>query len=286
VAEPFRQQSFLALAPHEFHRIAYTEWGDPDNPRVLVCVHGLTRNGRDFDFLARELASTCRVICPDVPGRGASAWLRAKQDYGYPTYCAGMAALLAHAGAEAVDWLGTSMGGLIGMLLAALPETPIRRLVLNDIGPFIPRAALERIRDYVGLRMRFASPAALEEFFRQLYAPFGPLADAQWRHLVTHSSRLEPDGSCTLLYDPDIGQPLRSMELDDVDLWSVWEAIRCPALLIRGAQSDVLPADTAEQMTARGPRAELVELPGIGHAPALMSAEQISLVRTWLEKGV
>ncbi|HEX7951527.1 MAG TPA: alpha/beta fold hydrolase, partial [Burkholderiales bacterium] len=158
-----RERSLPCLSPHGFHRLAYYEWGDPDNSRVVICVHGLTRNGRDFDTIAAALAADYRVLCPDVAGRGKSEWLAHKEDYAYPVYCADMAALIARSGAQTVDWIGTSMGGLIGMFLAAQPNSPIRRLVMNDVGPFIPKASLERISTYVGKPVSYDSFEALEQ---------------------------------------------------------------------------------------------------------------------------
>lgn len=278
-----RPRHLHCLGPHGFHRVAYTEWGDPNETHVVICVHGLTRNGRDFDFLAQRLAAQRRVLCPDVVGRGQSDWLTHKDDYGYPLYVSDMAALIARSGAEQVDWVGTSMGGLIGMMLAAQPHTPIRRLVLNDVGPLIPKASLERIAQYVGKAPTFADLDALERYIRQVSAPFGPLTDDQWRHLTLHSSRRNDDGSVTMGYDSAIGNAF-SGEMKDVALWTFWDAISCPTLLLRGAQSDLLLANTAQEMTQRGPRPRLVEFEGIGHAPMLMADDQIAVVREFLLK--
>ena len=276
-----RRGNFKALGAGGFHRVAYVEWGRRANPRVLVCVHGLTRNARDFDRLAAALAGEWRVVCPDVVGRGDSDWLGDSSGYGYPQYCADMAALVAHLGVAEVDWLGTSMGGLIGMMLAARPGTPIRRLVLNDVGPFVPRAALERLRDYVGDDPRFGSMAEVEGYFRRVLAPFGPLSDEDWRHVARHGASLA-DGAYRLRYDPAIGVPLKVPVIRDVDLWALWDQVACPTLVLRGERSDLLLPETAREMKARGPRAELVEVPGAGHAPALMAGEQIAAVRDWL----
>ena len=276
-----RQGSFLSLGPNGFHRIGYSDWGDPDNGRVLVCVHGLTRNGRDFDTLARALSDAYRVVCPDVAGRGRSEWLSVKEDYGYPLYCADMAALLAHLRVETVDWVGTSMGGLIGMMLAAQPGTPIRRLIMNDIGPLIPKAALERIVSYVGNDPHFPSMDGLDAYIREIYAPFGPLTDAQWENLVASSARKTEQGDIALSYDPGIAQPLRATPAEDIDLWAVWDAVRCPVLLLRGSESDVLPAGIAAAMQSRGPKVDYMEIEGVGHAPALMSEKEVSAVRDW-----
>lgn len=279
-----REDSFLSLSPNGFHRVVYSEFGDPDNENVLICVHGLSRNGRDFDFLAEALCDRYRVICPDVPGRGRSDWLAVKGDYGYPLYCAAMATLIAHLNAHAVHWVGTSMGGLIGMLLAAQPKSPIKRLVMNDVGPFIPKAALERIVSYVGNDPRFPSLRELEAYVREVYSPFGPLNDRQWQNLVDSSARKTGDGDYGLNYDPAVSTPLKSMPLEDVDLWPMWDRVACPVLLMRGETSDVLLAETAQEMRRRGPKADFIELEGIGHAPTLMSESQIATVRDWLLK--
>jgi pimeloyl-ACP methyl ester carboxylesterase len=277
-----RRASVLSQSSKGFHRVAYTQWGESDNPRVLVCVHGLTRNGRDFDALAEALAADYRVVCPDVVGRGVSDWLRDKNDYGYPQYLIDMTVLLAHVNAEQVHWVGTSMGGLIGMLMAAQPGSPITRMIMNDVGPFIPKAALERIASYVGNDPRFSSIAELDAYLREIYAPFGTFSDAQWQGLVRSSARALDNASFGLAYDPGIAVPLRAMPAEDVDLWSTWSNVQCPVLVIRGEQSDLLLADVAQQMTTSGPRAELAVLAGMGHAPMLMSADQIALVRDWL----
>ena len=284
-----RIDRFQALGPHGFHQVSYADWGDRDNPHVVICVHGLTRNCRDFDDLARALSTRCRVVCPDVAGRGRSDWLRHKDDYNYPVYLADMAALIARvterpeaAPAVAVDWVGTSMGGLIGMLLAAQPASPFRRLVLNDVGPWIPKAALQRIGTYVGLDPHFPTLDAMEAQVRAVSAPFGPLTDAQWRHLTEHVARQLDDGQWAFRYDPGIAKPFRSGALGDVDLWPFYDAIRTPTLLLRGATSDLLTADTAREMTQRGPRPRCIEFAGVGHAPMLMSGDQIETVRSFL----
>lgn len=279
-----REKKVKCLSPAGFHTMAYVEWGDPANPKVLVCVHGLTRCGRDFDVLARALAGEYRVVCPDVVGRGRSAWLRDKRHYGIPQYCADMVTLLARLDVERVDWLGTSMGGLIGMALAAQPETPVARLVLNDVGPLITAASIARIGEYVGKAPRFPSIEAAEAFLRVVSAPFGALTDEQWRHLTVHALRRAADGFYEMAYDPGIAEPFREAMGGgkDIDLWPVYEAVRCPTLVLRGAQSDLLTAATARQMAERGPKATVVEIPGVGHAPMLMDAAQIATVRGFL----
>ena len=284
-AQP-RQCRLLGLSAGGFHRLHVTEWGAPEAAATALCVHGLTRNGRDFDWLARALAETgTRVACPDVVGRGQSDWLRDPAAYDFAQYMADSTVLLAHLGAEEVDWIGTSMGGLIGMMMAALPDSPIRRLVLNDVGPFIPAAALEVIGAYVGSNPHFADLAAAEAYFREIYAPFGALSDQMWRHIAAHSTTSAPAGGRRLRYDPAIGAPFQDRKIEDVDLWPLWDKITCPVLVLRGAQSDLLLAETAREMTKRGPRARVVEIPGCGHAPSLMVEDQIAVILDWLAGG-
>jgi pimeloyl-ACP methyl ester carboxylesterase len=281
-----RERHVQCLSPAGFHGIAYTEWGDPNNRKILVCVHGLTRCGRDFDDLARAMSDQYRVVCPDVVGRGRSDWLNDKLLYGIPQYAADMVTLLARLDADTVHWLGTSMGGLIGMALAALGKTPISRLVLNDVGPLLSAASLARIGEYVGKAPRFDTIDQAEQFIRFVAAPFGRLTDAQWRHLTVHVVRTAADGKIEFLYDPGIAEPFRrdvaASGGKDVELWSIYDAIACPTLLLRGADSDLLTKDTAQAMTQRGPRARLVEIAGVGHAPMLMDAAQIAAVRGFL----
>jgi pimeloyl-ACP methyl ester carboxylesterase len=253
---------------------------------MLVCVHGLSRCSRDFDFLAQAMAADYRVVCPDVVGRGRSDWLRNKSLYAVPQYCADMATLLAKLGAETVDWVGTSMGGLIGMALACQPETPIRRLVLNDVGPVITGASLERIGTYLGAAPRFDGIEQAEAFVRFVSASFGNFDDVQWRHLTVHVTRVAADGKVEFAYDPGIAQAFREMQAatggKDVELWPLYDGIACPTLLLRGVASDLLTHEAALEMGRRGPRARLVEVPGVGHAPMLMDAGQVAPVREFL----
>jgi pimeloyl-ACP methyl ester carboxylesterase len=275
------EKSFLSLTTRGFHQVAYNEWGRNGQARTVICVHGLSRNSHDFDALAQALEQDRRVACPDIVGRGRSDWLADKQQYTFATYCGDMVALMARLGDETFDWIGTSMGGMIGMFLAAQPNSPIRRLVINDTGAFVPKAPAERMLQYVGVERSFESLAQAEQYFRKIYAAFGPLTDEQWADLTRHSvrRRLE-DRAFTLTYDPDIVAPMRTPQ--DLNLWPVWEEIRCPVLLLRGAESDVLTTDTVERMLARGPKTELVEFPGVGHAPALRDAKQIEVIARWL----
>jgi pimeloyl-ACP methyl ester carboxylesterase len=283
-----RTDTVLGLHSGGFHRIHYTDWGDAANPRMVICVHGLTRTCRDFDYLAQALEAEFRVICPDIAGRGRSDWLDDKQSYGYPQYMADVTALIARitAGSEkTIHWVGTSMGGILGMLLAACQRSPIARLVVNDVGTLIPKAALERIATYVGKSPRFPSLAELEAHVRIISAPFGPLTDEQWRHLTLHSSRQHGDGTWSMSYDPGIAAPFEKAATADVDLSRYWDAVTCPTLLLRGEHSDVLPRDVAARMVRGGPKPRFVEFPGIGHAPMLMANDQIHIVREFLLKG-
>jgi pimeloyl-ACP methyl ester carboxylesterase len=263
--------------------MAYLEWGEPSNPDVLVCAHGLTRCARDFDNLARALCGRYRVVCPDVVGRGDSDWLADPVFYAVPQYVADMVTLIARLDVERVHWLGTSLGGLVGMALAAQKDSPVAKLVLNEAGAVVAHASLERIGQYLGTDPRFPSIEAAEQVVRTVSAPFGPHSDAEWRFLTEVVLRKNPDGSWRFHYDPRIAQAYRSQIPEgDIVLWDAWDAVRCPTLLIRGAQSDLLSPDTAAQMTQRGPKAKLVELPGIGHAPTLLHEDQIAVVRDFL----
>lgn len=267
------------------HRVVYTDWGPPDAEDVVVCVHGFIRNGRDFDALARRLGARRRVACPDLPGRGRSDWLSGPgPDAGYdlPQYVLDTVTLIARLGAEQVDWIGTSMGGLIGLTLAALPQSPIRRLVLNDTSAQIPGAFLDGLAAYVELAEEFDSVRDLEDYLRTLYAGFGELTDAQWRHLAEHSRRSLPNGRLALAYDPALARTFDPPHPDQ-SWWPLWESIRCPVLLLRGENSPLLSREAAERMATTGPRAAVVEIPGCGHAPSLMTDDQISVVENWLD---
>ncbi len=271
-----------------FHRLAYAEWGPANAERTVVCVHGVSRNGRDFDALARALADDgMRVVAPDLPGRGRSDWLGSPMHYTDRAYTSAMAALIARLDVAHVDWVGTSLGGHIGMMMAAEPGSPIRRLVLNDFGARVSAAALRRIGNYLVKRWRFASMRELEAHLREVHAGFGSLTDDQWQQLAQASAVPAEEGGFRFHYDPAIGGRFGVPLLFDVVLWQLWDRIECPVLIIRGAQSDLLAADTAQQMRRRGPagragQVQLAEIAGCGHAPALLDGEQIEVVRTFL----
>jgi pimeloyl-ACP methyl ester carboxylesterase len=276
-----RECHFRSLSPHGFHRVVFDEWGEPGNPDVVICVHGVGRNARDFDDLAASLAGTHRVLSVDMPGRGRSDWLADPNDYVFPTYLTVLTAVIARCGAETVGWVGTSMGGLLGMTMAAQKGTPVARLVVNDVGPAIEPAALERIRGYFGLDPTFATYGEIAQYIRTVSAPFGTLTDGQWEHLTRSNVRQRADGRWGLAYDPGIAVPFRASAAPP-DLWPMWEAIRCPTLVLRGRDSDLLSAATAARMAASGPKPEVVEFEGVGHAPMLLSADQIDPVVRFL----
>ncbi|MBP7203680.1 MAG: alpha/beta hydrolase [Propionivibrio sp.] len=260
--------------------MAYTEWGDPANPQVLVCVHGLSRNGHDFDDLSRAMAGSHRIVCPDIVGRGRSDWLRDPSGYGVPQHVADMMVLIARLDVEAVHWLGTSMGGLIGMVLASLPGTPVSRLLLNDVGPVVSAESIRRIGEYIGRAPKFSGLDDAERYIRAVSAPFGALNDAQWRALTVSSVRPMADGGLEMIYDPAIAESFhRATAGGVVDLWPMFDRVRCPTRVVRGELSDLLSTEVAQAMTARGPHPDLVEVSGVGHAPMFMDEAQIAIAR-------
>ncbi len=284
VRPPDRHGFVDSMSKHGFHRVAYVEWGDPTASRVALCVHGLTRQGRDFDPLACALADRgWRVICPDLVGRGQSGWLRDPEEYALPQYAIDMTVLIARMGIEKIDLIGTSLGGLIGVVMAGQEHSPVQRLVVNDIGPFVPWQALMRIGgDIRSAPARFQSYERAVAHYRKVLAPFGNLSDLEWDHLVRHSVRHDPSGGWRVLCDPGIAAVFRPVYFYNLSLWNYWDAIRCPTLVLRGVESDLLLSSTASEMTRRGPCAELVEFADCGHAPALLDGDQISVVTDWL----
>jgi pimeloyl-ACP methyl ester carboxylesterase len=306
-AEP-RLNAVACASPAGLHRMAYWEWGDPANDRVLLCVHGLTRTGRDFDPLARALQDRYRVVCPDVAGRGRSDWLIDPAGYIVPQYVADMVTLIARLAPARLDWVGTSMGGLIGLGLAGTaaasaalradrgpwglgpaPDVPLGRMVLNDIGPALNLDGLSRIAGYVGQDTRFDSFQQAVDYVRQVSQGFGPHDDAGWAALTEHVVH-EQDGQWVKHYDPRLAQPfaLQTPEATaaaETLLWRAWEHLSMPVLVLRGAQSDILTARTAQDMLARNANARSVEFPGVGHAPTLRSEDQIDAVRQFLLAG-
>ncbi|MEC5163886.1 MULTISPECIES: alpha/beta fold hydrolase [unclassified Janthinobacterium] len=284
-------KSVQCLSPAGLHHMAYKEWGEADNPNVLVCVHGVTRVSDDFDNLARALAADFRVVCPDVVGRGRSGWLRNPQLYRVPQYVSDMVTLLARVLADgerqSVAWFGTSMGGLIGLGLASLPDSPVERLILNDIGPTLAPEALQRIGDYIGQDLRFPSFEAGAKFIRDVSQTFGEHSEREWYKLASDVLRQDKDGQWIRHYDMGLAQPFRSAtpesaKADEAMLWAAYDAVRCPTLLVRGADSDLLSRETAAIMAGRGPKAQLVEIAGVGHAPTFTHEDQIAIARRFL----
>ena len=280
----FIQSSIRSLSRDQFHEIAYTQWGEDSRSGTAICVHGLTRQGRDFDFIAGRLsADGYQVICPDVVGRGLSGTLLDPTDYDLHQYELDMAMLIASLRVPEVDWIGTSLGGQIGILLAGRANSPIRRLVINDIGPDLPLTAVLQIGTYVqNAPSSFESRQAAEMYFRNILAPFGNLSQEQWHHLSDHSIKPLDNGRFALRYDRAIPWGFKPPMIHRRRMWTAWESIRCPILLLRGEDSDLLLPRTAKEMVQRNPRAKLVEVPGCGHAPALLEESQTRIIEEWL----
>lgn len=275
------QHFFLGITLNGFHEIHYVEWGDPTSSKVALCVHGMSRNARDFDYLAKKLVEQgYRVVCPDLPGRGKSHWHTNPQHYNTPQHIQEMMSLLARVNVESVDWIGTSMGGIIGLVLASYPKSPIRKLILNDIGPYIPAAPLNRIVQYLNLAPTFKNKTSARKYLRQLLSTFGSLKDEHMDHLMEHSYFTSHDGKIQLAYDPQI---LTNITSDDVDLWHMWESIDCPVLILRGEQSEILSPEIAQRMLLKE-NVHMVEFPDVAHAPSLMDDEQLRLIGEWLEE--
>lgn len=269
------------------HRLAYYAWGNPQAPETVVCVHGLTRNSRDFDFLAATLSTRYRVICPDIAGRGKSDPLADPAQYHYLTYLSDMQHLLASLGLKRVHWVGTSMGGIIGMMMAGALPGLIQSMTLNDIGCLIPAAGLKRIFSYAGVNTSFPDRASAESALRTNMATFGITDEAHWRHIFEHSLLAGPDGMIRMAYDPLITSGFPKPDaVADVNLWAAWDAVKpLPTLLLRGEHSDILTRETALQMREMHPSLTLHEIPATGHAPMLMQGEQIKLLADWLGRA-
>ena len=284
-----RLDDVSVLGPHGFVRVAYADWGPIGAGRTVVCVHGMSRNGRDFDVLAQRLAARgMRVVAPDLPGRGRSEWLEHSEDYATPLYLSAMSALIARLGVREVDWVGSSLGGHIGMELAALPGTPIRRLVLNDFGARVAAAALHRIAAYLRVERTFGSVAEVEAYLREIHAHFGALTDAQWRHLAEHSAVATGDGRYRQHYDPAIARAFAWPLMLDITLWHVWDRVECPVLILRGEHSDLLLPGCVREMLRRSRaaaegRVRAVDIPACGHAPSLMADDTIGLISDFLD---
>ena len=265
-----------------FHDLHALVWGRQDARRTIVCVHGYSGNARDFDYLARELSRDARVICPDVAGRGESAWLPNAFEYNFPQFIADIRTLLIRLEVGEVDWIGTSMGGLLGMQLAAQPGSPIKRLVMNDIGAYVPAEALAAISRNLEAPEGFASLAEVEAHLRHTHRQWGEISEAQWKQMAIHGSRRTPAG-LRLHFDPQIARIAQPIPFSPgLHFWDAWYRVKCPVLLLRGADSEIFPTSVADAMLAIKPDAELVELPDCGHAPALMSPAHLAPLRDFL----
>ncbi len=264
------------------HNMHVTEWGEPTNPNVLICVHGLTRCGRDFDVMAQALSAHYRVLCPEVAGRGESEWLVNKADYNFPQYVSDMVRLIAKSGAKKIHWVGTSMGGIIGMVLAAQPHSPITRMVINDIGPFIPKASLARLAEYMDETASPVFPSVeIAVAMVRAVSPFGPLTDAQWHQLTVPLIKPTADGQWQFKYDPAVAMPLKTQAIENVDLSGFWNEVKCPVMVTRGAESDLLLPKTFDEMCAR-PNVRGMEFADTGHAPMFQDAASIAVVASFL----
>ncbi len=284
-AKAYSKHYHLGLGFHGFHRINYLEWGDAKQFKhleTLFCVHGLTRNARDFDYLAERLCTQYRIVCPDVVGRGDSDHVP-EDGYNYLQYNSDMNALISRLGVTEVNWIGTSMGGIIGMVLASVAQSPIKRLVVNDIGPEVSREAQMSIAEYIGRSDDFASIDAVADHLRNIYREFAPMSDEDWQHMAHYSSRRTKQGVYRLKVDNRVGEAFRdSISYFNVDMWDTWERITCPVLVLRGKESSFLSEQTAERMLSCGPETTLIEFDNTGHTPTLRNDEQVNVIADWL----
>ncbi|MBC3880337.1 alpha/beta hydrolase [Undibacterium sp. LX40W] len=281
---PVQIKTVQCLSPAGLHKMAYKEWGDPSNQKVLVCVHGVTRVSDDFDALAQAMEHEYRVICPDVVGRGRSDWLANPQSYQIPQYVSDMVTLLARLNATTVDWFGTSMGGLIGIGLAAMKESPIRKLLLNDVGPSLNFEALQRIGQYIGEDVRFDHFDDAVKFIREISASFGKHSDAQWEKLARDVLKQNAEGKWMRHYDLKLSIPVKATTqevaaMGQAMLWGMYDAIQAETLVVRGSDSDLLTVDAVLEMQKRGPKARSIEIPAVGHAPTFVHADQIAIAQ-------
>lgn len=298
-----KKDYFLGLSEEGFHKVAYREWGETaNNQPPIICVHGLTRNGSDFDSLATFFsAQGAHLYCPDIVGRGDSDWLANPAHYAYEQYIADMNTLIARTGAKEVDWIGTSMGGLIGMIMASLPRSPIRRLVLNDIGAQISIKGLSRLAKYAGQDpSSFTSLEDAKKHFKSIYADFGHLTEADWQHLTENSVNEVSPGKFVSKMDQKVTMgspksklawklllsPMKALEgtFFDIDLWQFWQNLTCPVLIIHGKHSDLLLPETLEKMRQSRPNVDVIEIDNAGHAPALRDRSQQEIIYRWLSK--
>ncbi len=279
-----REGRVRCISRHGFHHVAFREWGKTSATDNLLCVHGLTRNSRDFDMLAQSMSRSRRVVCADLVGRGKSDWLRDPSDYHLLQYNMDITVLAAHVGFESIDWIGTSLGGLMGISLAGIENAPIRRLIINDVGPEIPHAALRRITSYAGRKHRFGSIEEVELHLRTTLSPFAPMTDRNWATMARHSS-VRDGGEYRMHHDPDIMQNFRRYFMFmNFNLWKYWNRIKCPILILRGRDSDFLTDRILRNMVAAQPNADVVEFDNVGHTPTLNAPGQIEPIIRWLDK--
>lgn len=287
IAKPHQRFSVAVPMGGALKHMNVHAWGDEKNPRVVICVHGLSRNGRDFDVLAETLCQNARVLCPDIPGRGESDWLAEAAQYVIPVYAQFIQAMLTQLGVKTYDWVGTSMGGLIGMVMAVTPSTLMRRFVINDVGPVIERVALERIGNYVGRNPTYDDYPSLFAAAQPFLSTFGPLSEAQQHHMIGTSVQRRADGRWEYKMDPKIGDAFRAaLAAPEVDLWPLWRAVQQPTLILRGAQSDLLSTATLEKMLSTHPNARAITLENTGHAPAIMDAPTVAAIERFLSESI
>ena len=290
IAKPHRRSNVAVLMDGVLKHMAVHEWGDEKNPRVALCVHGLSRNGRDFDVLADALSKDFRVLCPDIPGRGQSDWLASTEHYSIPTYVRFINAMLIQFGVQSYDWIGTSMGGLIGMVMAsglAAPGSTMKRFVINDIGPVLEVEAIKRIASYVGLAPNFASYPELYAATRAAITTFGPLTEEQYQHMISTSCGQRADGRWEFNIDPKVGDAFRAgLAAKATDMWPLWLAVKQPTLILRGANSDLLSAATLAKMVQTHPSAIALTVAETGHAPMIFDAPTVAAVCNFLTETV
>lgn len=280
-----RDNYYLGLSNEGFHRLYYREWGDPDNKNTVVCVHGLTRISHDFDEIAQALSKDYRVVCPDVVGRGNSDWFGNKEHYNITQYCADINALIAHLHVDNIHYIGTSMGGLIGMILASMSHTPIQSLLLNDVGPFIKRSELQTMGEYVGRAPIFATREELYDYYATIYGGSCALLSKKQIKQMARYSSFKTNGGYRLHYDPKIGDAFRKhYTYFNFELWKYWEEIECPVMVLRGSESTFLTSDITEKMMTTHEDIEVVEVPKAGHTPLMKTASEINIVQNFLSR--
>lgn len=278
------KKHILSASAEGFHKIIYKEWGRPNAESAIICVHGLTRNGRDFDFIAQHLKDTYHLICPDLVGRGQSDWFTDSKHYHVAQYIQDITVLLAKIEAKNIIWLGTSLGGIIGMIMAALPRSPINRLILNDIGPYINKEATRSLAADLKQEHTFNSQEELREFLKAEYQHLGDFTDDHFDHLVKHDSRKNKSGKYTRAFDPNVTKNLDRVTHKDIDLWQYWQGINCPTLLLRGEHSPILTKETALKMCQNKPNITFIEFPNAHHPLPLIGDEEITQITKWLKK--